>query len=83
MLGPESLIFDYDGHPLKPLDRRKKPSSTNVKLGKNVTIGARSIVLKGVVIGDNCFVGAHTLVSKSSPSGCVIRSSYGKNYQIN
>lgn len=43
-----------------------------VKIGRNVIIGYRAIVLPGVTIGDYCNVGAGAVVTKSFPPYCLI-----------
>lgn len=43
-----------------------------ISIGNNVWIGDKSTVLKGVTIGSNVVVGAHTLVNKDVPDNCVI-----------
>mgnify|MGYP003649168282 FL=1 len=42
-----------------------------VKIGNNVWLPARSIVLPNVVIGDNVVIGINSLVNKSLPNGCL------------
>jgi acetyltransferase-like isoleucine patch superfamily enzyme len=42
-----------------------------ITVGNNVFIGFRATILPGVVIGDNCVIGAASLVSRSIPSGNV------------
>lgn len=42
-----------------------------VKIGKNVYVGARSIILSGVEIGDNTVIGAGSVVSSDIPSNCL------------
>lgn len=42
-----------------------------VIIGKNVWIGTKSIILSGVTIGDNCVIGAGSVVTKSIPANCV------------
>lgn len=44
---------------------------SNVKIGSNVFIGAKSIVLPGVTIGDNVIIGAGSVVRHDIPSGSV------------
>lgn len=43
----------------------------NIKVGDHVWIGARSIILKGVTIGNNSIVGTNSIVTKSIPSHSV------------
>lgn len=43
-----------------------------VKIGNRVWLGDKCTVLRGVTIGDNVVVGAHTLVNKDVPPNCVI-----------
>ena len=42
-----------------------------VKIGNDVWLPARSIVLPNVVIGNNVVIGTNSLVNKSLPSGCL------------
>jgi len=39
-----------------------------VKIGKNVTIGANCTILPGIEIGDNSIISAHSLVNRSIPA---------------
>lgn len=43
-----------------------------VKIGSNVFIGAKAIILPNVTIGDNVIIGAGAVVSKDIPSNCVV-----------
>lgn len=47
------------------------PSSGRVKIGSNVSFGINCTVLKGVTIGDNCFIAAGSIVTKDIPAGSV------------
>ncbi len=47
------------------------PSSGKVKIGNNVAFGVNCTVLKGVTIGDNCFIAAGSVVIKDIPSNTV------------
>ena len=70
----ESGIMDTDFHTITP-DRRE-PTETaeecRVRLGRGVSIGARSIVCKGVTIGDNALVFPGSIVNKSVPAGSIV-----------
>lgn len=53
-----------------PINRRliTKP----ISIGDNVWIGEGASILMGVIIGDNCIIGANALVNKSFPPNSVI-----------
>lgn len=46
-------------------------SSGRVTIGNNVSFGQNVMVLKGVTIGDNCFIGAGSIVTKDIPANSV------------
>ena len=46
-----------------------------VRIGKNVWLPARSIVLPNVTIGDNSVIGIGSIVNKSLPNGCLAAGS--------
>jgi len=50
-----------------------------IKIGNNIWIGDKCTILKGVTIGDNVVIGAHTLVHKDVPPNVVIG---GNPYKI-
>lgn len=76
LIGANCKILDNDFHPIDPQERRRgsleKLKTKPVVIGKNVFIGCNSIILKGTVLGDNCVVGAGSVVSGQFESGCVI-----------
>src|SRR5690606_34517866 len=43
-----------------------------VRIGNNVWIGARVIILPGVTIGNNVVIASGAVVTKSFPSNCII-----------
>ena len=47
------------------------PSSGKVTIGNNIRFGVNCTVLKGVTIGDNCFIAAGAVVTKSIPANCI------------
>ena len=42
-----------------------------VKIGNNCWLGEGVIVMPGVTIGDGCVIGAHSVVNKDIPEGCI------------
>ena len=82
LLGPQTTIVDSDFHPLPASERRGLPDSRPVKLGRNVTTGFSVVVLKGVDIGDDCFVGAASVVTKSSPPAQILTGSPARRRPI-
>lgn len=48
-----------------------KDRKTNTKIGKKCFIGANSIIMPGVTIGDSVIVGSGAVVTKDIPSGCI------------
>lgn len=62
---------DYKGNGLTGLgkfgEKYRKLYNLDTRIGRHVLIGAGSIVLPGVTIGDGCSVGAGSLVTKNLP----------------
>ena len=47
-------------------------------VGRHCFIGARAIILPGVRIGDNCVVGAGSVVTKDTPPGTIVAGNPAK-----
>lgn len=62
----DTMIIDSDAHPVMT-DGVSRPTIKPVHIGKNVLIGARTTILKGVTIGDESIIGAGSLVTKDIP----------------
>jgi len=60
-IGPCCSIFDHD-HDYRASDRKGTFKTGTITIGKNVWIGANVVILKDSVIGDNCVVGAGSIV---------------------
>ena len=45
---------------------------TTPEIGKNVWIGANTVILRGTKIGDNCVIGAGTIVKGDFPENSII-----------
>ena len=81
LLGSGVMIADNDGHPLSPLDRLSNPSNIKkfpIIIEDDVFIGARSIVLKGVIIGRGSIVGAGSVVTKNIPPYTIVAGNPAK-----
>ena len=64
--------FYTAGHPLDPIERNKGLEYARpITVGDNVWFGAQVCVLPGVTIGDNCVIGAGSIVTRDIPSGSV------------
>ena len=72
-IGGSCKIYDNDFHSLDYSNRQKKIDinikSAPVVIKKGAFIGAHSIILKGVTIGEQSIIGAGSVVTKSVPAG--------------
>ena len=67
----EIWTHDWGGHVLFGKYKRFFNSSGKVVIGNNVYFGSDCKVLKGVTIGDNCIIGAGSLVNRDIPANSV------------
>ena len=71
MIGPNVTICTT-GHPVYPLYREMGAHySLPIHIGNKVWIGANSVVLPGVTIGDNSVIGAGSIVTRDIPANVV------------
>lgn len=71
MFGP-NVTISAGTHPIHPNLRRKKAQyNVPIYIEDNVWIGAQSVVLPGVHIGENTVIGAGSVVTKSIPANVV------------
>lgn len=80
LIGSGALLTDSDAHSIDPDERRRGGGgeSKPIIVEDDVFIGARAIVLKGVVIGKGSVIGAGAVVSKSVPPYSVVVGNPGK-----
>lgn len=71
--GPGVLVYDQD-HDLgvKGGLAAKKFKISPITIGNNVWIGANAIILRGTSIGDNCIVGAGSVIKGNYPANSLI-----------
>lgn len=70
---PNVQIYDHD-HDFRDTGGLKamKYKTGAVKIGNNVWIGANTVILRGTEIGDDCVVGAGSVIKGIFPAGSVI-----------
>lgn len=68
-LGEGASIQDWDGH---ALEEGREPRVAPVRIGDNVWIGRRAMVLAGVSIGDHAVVAAGAVVVSDVPARTLV-----------
>jgi acetyltransferase-like isoleucine patch superfamily enzyme len=82
LIGSGTVILDNNSHStsIDPKIRhsRNDISTHRVIVGDNVWIGIRSLICKGVTIGDNAIVAASSVVTADVPSNCIVAGNPAK-----
>lgn len=82
LVGANCKIIDNDFHPLDAEKRRANLASDikkrPIKIGARCFIGTNCIVLKGSDIGDDCVIGAGSVVSGTFPAKSVLAGNPAK-----
>ena len=73
VLGVNCRIYQNVTIGLKDESEEKYP-----RIGNNVTIYAGAIIVGDVEVGDNCIIGASTVLCTSVPANCVVVGNPGK-----
>lgn len=70
----DSLIVDTDYHSVEinRWDPNVKEKTKPIYVGENVWLGSRSVILKGVSIGNNSVIGLGTIVRQPVPENVVV-----------
>lgn len=66
LIGDDALIYDTDWHSLDGTDNAVETAPT--RIGRGVWLSARTVVLRGVTIGDNTVVAANSVVTSDLPN---------------
>lgn len=86
LIGANTKIVDNDFHPVDPVARQNndntKIKSAPVTIGENVFIGMNTIILKGTHIGNNCVVGAGSVVHGTFEDNSVIAGNPAKVVKV-
>jgi len=74
IIGSGAVLFDNDGH--EPAADGSWPaeyvkSARPILIGRGVFIGARSIIMKGVQIGDGAVIGIGSVVTRNVPPNSI------------
>ncbi|MBQ8605637.1 MAG: acyltransferase [Clostridia bacterium] len=77
------LVHDYSVataiRTVKPVTKGALPHILKeVKIGNNVFVGAKTIILPGTTIGDNTIIGAGAVVKGNIPSGVIVAGNPAK-----
>lgn len=70
MFGPHVMI-STGTHPLDPIERQKTEYGAKIRIGNDVWVGGNASILPGVTIGNNCVIGAGSVVNRDIPDNSV------------
>ena len=74
-LGP-SMVFTNVSNPRSHVSRKNEYKTTLVK--KGATVGANATILCGITLGQYCFIGAGTVVTRSVPDYGLVYGNSGR-----
>lgn len=79
-LGDGAMLLDFDFHGVEVRDAPEPPSP--IVLGRNVRIGARALVLRGVRIGDGARIADDSVVVREVPAGASVAGAPAKSIEL-
>ena len=86
LFGADSIVTDTDFHPVEPQGRwcatLAQAARRPVRIGHDVFVGARAIVLKGVTIGDGAVIAAGAVVTRDVPAGAVVAGNPARELRV-
>jgi len=79
--GPNVVLYDHD-HDFRVKGGKKagKYKTGPIIIGNNVWVGANTVILRGTTIGDNCVIGAGSVIKSNIEPNTLV---YKKNENIN
>ena len=82
LMGPDVVLMaishDFSRIDIPMIDPDIQPIDNKIEIGNDVWVGARAIILPGVVIGDHSIIGAGSVVTKSFPSYSILAGNPAK-----
>lgn len=70
-IGPQVFIYDHDHDYLAGL-KKEQYICSEVVMGDHVWVGANTIILRGTKIGNNCVIGAGSVIKGEFPDNSII-----------
>ena len=67
----DTTIYNTDYHPIYDFDGNIINQDRDVIIEDNVWVGRRTVILKGVTLGNGCILGFGSVVSRSIPPHCI------------
>ena len=67
----DTTIYNTDYHPIYDFDGNIINQYRDVIIEDNVWVGRRTVILKGVTLGNGCILGFGSVVSRSIPPHCI------------
>ena len=72
IFGPNVIVYDHDHKIGRGVVLDNQYICAPISIGKNVWIGAGTLILKGASVGDNCIVAAGRVVTGKIPADTVM-----------